>query len=120
MNEEVSGGLKGFVWNQSGTLKLRGSVENESISLTGEETITNSTFKVCGNRIYYLGASENNAQNIFCITKQNGGWSSPVQVTAQTEQITSFDVCRIDDEDYITMMSGVIWILRIHQIICVG
>lgn len=74
VNEEVSGGLKGFVWNQSGTLKLRDSVENESISLTGEETITNSTFKACGNRIYYLGADENNAQNIFCITKQNGGW----------------------------------------------
>ena len=106
VNEEVCGGLKGFVWNQSGTLKLRDSVENESISLTGEETITNSTFKVCGNRIYYLGADENNAQNIFCITKQNGGWSSPVQVTAQTEQITSFDVCRIGGEDYITMMQS--------------
>ena len=106
VNEEVSGGLKGFVWNQSGTLKLRDSVENESISLTGEETITNSTFKACGNRIYYLGADENNAQNIFCITKQNGGWSSPVQVTAQTEQITSFDVCRIGGEDYITMMQS--------------
>ena len=106
VNEEISGGLKGFVWNQSGTLKLRDSVENESISLTGEETITNSTFKACGNRIYYLGADENNAQNIFCITKQNGGWTSPVQVTAQTEQITSFDVCRIGGEDYITMMQS--------------
>lgn len=33
VNEEVSGGLKGFVWNQSGTLKLRDSVENESFLL---------------------------------------------------------------------------------------
>lgn len=32
--------------------------------------------------------------------------SSPVQVTAQTEQITSFDVCRIGGEDYITMMQS--------------
>ena len=65
---------------------------------------TNSTFKICGDTIYYVDSDSSGNQNIFAVRKKNGVWAAPVQITSQKDIILSFSVCRRKDGDYLALM----------------
>ena len=103
VNDQNSG-LQGFVWEREGKLWYRDSLTEDSRSLMEEGVGTNSTFKICGDTIYYVDSDSSGNQNIFAVRKKNGVWAAPVQITSQKDIILSFSVCRRKDGDYLALM----------------
>ena len=102
--KDQQSGMSGAIWNQNGQIFYLEDMQKESVALNGIEAKISSDYVLCGRRIYYLASDVNGNKNVFAVQKmEDGSWSSPFQITSQTQHIISMDVAKVNGEDWLVL-----------------